>query len=305
MHSVSRRAFFGGRRGSKSAWETFCLQLERRVEGTLQRISNQQQSEQARLLPKTAADTHHARDLCAAHGVCMALDGVPDAHADLDQPVLWVDPIAHLNSFQRLSAESPQWFVQPGCLVGELEAAGLSAFAQVPANLSVAAWLADRHHHYWPTGQTQGSGVVHASLLMADGSAASLGPFGTGNTKPLNCAALRKLVPELFVLLASPFALSCLNRPEWLGRYRLDALRPADGAELNLAHLLLGSGGDLGWVEWLVIDERLLDLPLAGPNEFPLWTDDDSVALQASEMDATLKTYFDPEGVFPHPSQDL
>ena len=270
MHSVSRRAFFGGRRPTTSVWETFCLQLERKTGVSLHRISDEAQTQQARFIPNTTADLHHARALCAEYGVCMAIEGLAQSNTELDQPVLWVNPLAHLNAFQRLSPESTQWFVQPGCLVGELEAAGLSAFSQVPANLSVGAWLADRRHHDWPTGQTHGCGVVHASLLMADGSSASLGPFGTANTKPLNCASLRKLVPQLFMLVGSAPALLCLNSQRWLGRYRSDALQPAGGQELNLAHLLVGSGGDLGWVEWVVIDETRLSQRLPPLQQAPL-----------------------------------
>lgn len=304
MQSVSRRAFFGGRRLSTSPWESFCLQLERKTGAKLERISDEEQLEQARLLPKNAADIHHALALCSEHGVCMALDGVAHSNTEMGQPVLWVNPTLHLNSFQRLSPDSSHWFVQPGCLIGELEAAGISAFAQLPANLSVGAWLADRCHQRWATGQTHGSGLIHASLLMADGSAASLGPFGTTNTKPLNCASLTKLVPQLFTLLTSSPAVLCLGLKKWLGRYRLDALQPTAGFELNLAHLVLGSGGDLGWVEWVVLDEDSLTLPTTtGVHEVDLMDHTPELALHASEIDAALKMYFDPQGVFPHPGQ--
>src|SRR5690606_41435032 len=41
-------------------------------------------------------------------------------------------------------------------------------------------------------------------------------------------------------------------RFNWPARYRLDALLPASGREVNLSHLLLGHGGDLVWIEWLI-----------------------------------------------------
>ena len=305
MQSVSRRAFFGGHRPTVNAWERFCLQLERKTGTQLERLSNEAQAEQARFTPRTGADIHHARDLCATYQVCMALDGVPHATTDMDQPVLWVNPQPHLNSFERLSSGSNQWFVQPGCLVGELEAAGFSAFSSLPANLSVGAWLADRSCHTWATGQTHHSGVVHASLLMAEGSVASLGLFGVSNTKPLNCATLRKLVPQLFTLTASASAVLCLQTATWPGRYRLDALQPADNRELNLAHLILGSGGDLGWVEWVVIDETQLQIPPAVASPQFVLNVDSNLQLHASEVDAAIKQDFDPQGVFPHPGQAL
>src|SRR3546814_19171830 len=77
---------------------------------------------------------------------------------------------------ERLEAGSTKWFVQPGCLLGELEAAGFSQFADLPCHITVAAWLADRRLCDWDTGATGYSGLVHASVLLADGTLASLGP---------------------------------------------------------------------------------------------------------------------------------
>src|SRR5690606_37286712 len=119
-------------------------------------------------------------------------------------------------------------------------------------------WLADRTLCDWDTGLTGHSGVVYASVLLADGVLAGLGPFGEQNTKPLEGARLQKLVSSLFQVSASSEAQACYQERRWPARYRLDALRPGDGHTVNLAHLLLGHGGDLGWLEWLVLDEQLM-----------------------------------------------
>ena len=55
-------------------------------------------------------------------------------------------------------------------------------------------------------------------------------------------------MPALFQLSTGPDAAACRGGA-WAGRYRLDALRPQAPATVNLAHLLLGHGGTLAWVQ--------------------------------------------------------
>src|SRR5690625_6770066 len=45
----------------------------------------------------------------------------------------------------------------------------------------------------------------------------------------------------------------CQELPVWPAQYRLDAL--ADQGKVNLAYLVLGQGLELGWVEWVVLDQ--------------------------------------------------
>lgn len=327
MESEGRRAFLRGRRPPSSPWEQFCERLRAVVAGTLTRLDTGPDVQAARLLVQKPADVHHARRLCAESGVCMALDGVPMS-ASHPGPVLWLQPGRELASCRRLEPGSSLWFVQPGCLIGELEAAGLSRFSALPAHLTVAAWLADRALCNWYAGRTAGSGIVHASVLLGDGVSVTLGAFGADNRKALDSLRLQQLIPALFSLANSADAALCAERMSWPARYRLDALTPAPGNTLNLAHLLLGHGGDLGWVEWLVIDESLadpaagseplLELPgieslddLGGPGSG--WgfdggsapCDQVNVARAAQELDAAIKHRFDPQGVFPHPGQLL
>lgn len=325
MQSEGRRAFLRGRRPPTSPWDRFCERLRSAVAGELTLLDSTDDAEAARLLLKTPADAHHARRLCKEFGVCMALDGVP-ATAAHSGPVLWLRPGRELATCRKLEPSGTRWFVQPGCLLGELEAAGLSQFAAMPAHLTVAAWLADRSLCNWPAGQTSASGVVHASALLADGAVVSLGAFGVDNRKALDNLRLQTLIPALFRLASSPDAQQCGERSYWPARYRLDALTPAPGQTLNLAHLLLGHGGDLAWVEWIVIDEQLadpatgaqglLELPGAGAYAFddpdaavgmdaggtgPC--DEVNLARAAQEVDAAVKALFDPDDLLPHPGQ--
>lgn len=254
----------------------------------------------ARLVPGEMADVYRARTLCQELGVRLALDGVPHAARLEDEPVLWVEPGTAVSRFQRLSEGDTRWFVQPGCLIGDLEQAGLRQFTDLPCHLTVAAWLADREWCDWDAGRTADSGLVHALLLLNDGTQANLGAFGETNHKPLDSLRLQQMIPQLFDLNASASAWASGERAPWPGRYRLDALAPQGGASINLAHLLLGHGGDLGWVEWLVLDERA---PLCAPREYKDRFFQRQPDAQALALDRRIKQLFDPAAVFPDPGQ--
>ncbi len=329
MQSEGRRAFLRGRRPPSSPWDHFYSRLRSVVAGDLVMLETAGDRQAARLVLKQPTDVHHARRLCAEFGVCMALDGVPGT-ASQPGPVLWLRPGRELAACRRLEPGSSRWFIQPGCLLGELEAAGLSCFSDMPAHLTVAAWLADRSQCNWPMGRTAASGIVHASALLADGVSVSLGAFDTDNRKALDSLRLQQLIPALFSLASGDDGQTCSERSSWPARYRLDALLPASGNTLNLAHLLLGHGGDLAWMEWVVIDEALADpaagaaplLELPGVNSFECDADsrygaggsleggsgpceEVNLARAAQEIDAAVKALFDPDGVLPHPGQAL
>lgn len=308
MQSTSRRAFLTGRRLAQTPWQVFCQSMRRSVEGTFFEFDMPDGPGGGRLVPAQASDVHKARSLCERHGVVLALDDVPHASRLDDHPVLWVDPGRSLGRCEPLEPGSSQWFVQPGCLLGELEAAGFTQFSDMPCHITVAAWLADRSLCDWPAGETFRSGVLHAAVMLSDGQTVSIGPFGENNRKPLDGARLQQLIPALFRLAAGEDARACRTAWRWPGRYRLDALLPVEGQTVNLAHLLLGHGGDLGWVEWLVLDQNLAqpgrELPYAERYRSGRAVRD-GLAAQAGELDASVKSLFDPGQRFPHPGQDL
>lgn len=329
MQSQGRRAFLMGRRPPSTPWEEFCSRLRSAVAGELTELDTSEDRHAARLTLRHPLDVHHARRLCSEFEVCMALDGVPST-ASQPGPVLWLRHGRELAACRQMEPGGTRWFVQPGCLLGELEAVGLSAFADLPAHLTVAAWLADRTLCNWASGRTADSGLVHASALLADGTSVNLGAFDTDNRKALDNLRLQTLIPALFSLSSGPDSHVCAEWASWPARYRLDALQPAPGRTLNLSHLLLGHGGDLAWLEWVVIDAaladpaagaaRLLELPgselndLDGPMGFGAGGGDlggagpcdaVNVARAAQELDAAVKALFDPQGLFPHPGQTL
>jgi hypothetical protein len=307
MESLSRRAFLMGRRSAPSPWESFCRRVRRTVSGSLFDFGLENGVGSARLVPRNTEDVQHARALCVEYEVVLALDGVAHAAAQGNRPVLWVEPGIDMAMCQRMSEDSRQWYVQPGCLVGDLQTAGLPQFNDAPCHITVAAWLADRMLCDWPCGQTWRSGLSHASVMLADGTRANLGPFGKDNTKALDTLTLQRLVSGLFELSAQDRARVCGEQAAWPGRYRLDALLPEAGHTVNLSHLLLGHGGDLVWVEWLVFDE--LD---DGCGQAPAGSDvaarrraGGAALLAANELDSRIKALFDPSGIFPAAGQDL
>ncbi|MGE4124497.1 MAG: hypothetical protein AB7E59_04435 [Pusillimonas sp.] len=306
MVSTSRRAFFTGRRTAQTAWGQFSQSLQRVISGTFHDDGEYDGCGRGRLSAGGPADVRHALELCVLHGVVLQLDGLDYASFPVGQSVLRVDPRQGQAQCQALPDAPHLWFVQPGCLVGELQQAGVRQFDDFPGYLSVAACVADRTLMNWPTGQTWRSGLMLASVVLADGSTGVLGAFGPGNRKPLDSLTLQNLVPGLFRLAADVRARDCANAGYWPGRYRLDALMPATGRVINLSHLLLGHGGDLVWVDWMVFEsvpEPVTPPVLQGWGQQAGQPDD--LWYTAQGIDLQVKGLFDPGGVFPHPGQDL
>lgn len=300
MVSSSRRAFLSGRTIPQSPWAAFCHRLRRDIQGLFLELDSTPGLEQGRLHPGSSADVELARQLAAEYSVQLALGGVPMANPYHTGAVLYLAPDHRMSRCERLEPNSTLWFVQPGCLIGELEAQGFSGLHEVNPGLTVAAWLADRRYHMWPQGFTQLSGVEHAAILLADGTRANLGPFGANNKNPLNSLRLQQMIPALFQLQASS-----VPHPEhyWTARYRLDALQPDAAYGINLAHLLLGHGGDLAWVDWLVLDQQMQALAVPDDWQWPMPQDMNVAATQ--DQDEAVRQWFDPVGLFSYPGQEL
>src|SRR5699024_194712 len=213
---------------------------------------------------------------------------------------LWVSPGSGLGGYQRLQGHGSRWFVQPGCTLGTLVQAGLDAFTSLPPDKTIASWLADRTLSDFAPNNTWQSGIEHAKLLLGDGSSISLGPFGRDNTKPLEGRRVQELIPALFSLSGLEQMQSFANADFWPMKYRLDALLNNGSKHgMNLAQILPGHGGDLGWVEWLVINAEHLD-PDQGL-EFRYSTElleQSQWCELANGIDAKIKRLFDPDNVF-------
>jgi len=308
MESNSRRAFLTGRRAAQTPWEQFVRRLRRGVGGNFLDFGLYDGKGSGRLTPSHGGDVRLALALCREFGVVLALNGVEQADSLTGQSVLWVELDAAMAGVQPLPDQDGKWFVQPGTLLAELTDAGLTQFADQPGYMTIAAWIADRSLCAWAPGESFRSGLLNASVLMADGTAAIFGPFGTHNRLPLATLTQQKLVPQLFSLVSSELVAEFSHMPHWPARYRLDAMSPVKGHEVNLSHLFLGHGGDLGWIEWMVFEARpalrLVDWSKAYTSRPP---NDEAQAVweQASTLDRQAKLLFDPHRVFPDPGQDL
>ncbi|MBO9355011.1 hypothetical protein GG851_13525 [Bordetella petrii] len=280
----SRRAFLFGRRLPGTPWDTFRQRLGRAAQGQLHELEPGPCG-RARLVPARVEDVRHARALCAEYGVALLLDGRGDPAALAGRPVLQVDP----SSLAEL-VPGPQprlWLAGPGCPVAALAEVGLGQFGDAPPGTTLAAWLADAHA--WPSGATAASGVLGLDVLLSDGTAETLGPFGQSDQRPLRSATVQRLVPALFQVSTSPDAAACRQRPDWPCRFRLDALLPEPSADVNLAHLLLGHGGALAWIEGALLGPGMA--PPSAPASAPLPAE---LAAPARRIEVRVKDAFDP-----------
>ncbi len=109
--------------------------------------------------------------------------------------------------------------------------------------------------------------------------------------QPLRSATVQRLVPSLFQLASGGDAFATRDGERWLGRYRLDALKPEAPATVNLGQLLLGHGGTLAWVSGVTLADAPPAPQLPPPAEPP--------GLATTRLDSRVKALFDPDGRFP------
>ena len=289
MQNPSRRAFLRGKTPEISQWDQFLLQLQRKTQIAMQRANAA--TEQVQCTPSMAADVHHIRQLCQTFGVQLRVGRLEAATEALAQPELWLDMSA-LNQLMPIDPEKNQWFIQPGVQVAQLKEAGFNIPSSVNEHLWVTEWLGQKAYQNYTLAQVEHSGIVHASMLMSDGTTSSLGPFGAQNTKPLNTPLLRQLVPQLYELAQSELVQQLMQSSLWPAQYRLDLFTPQNHT-INLAHLLLGSANHLGLMEWVVMDKRSWRATDDVLQPLP-----QDLSLLVSEVDAAVKALFDPESLF-------
>jgi FAD/FMN-containing dehydrogenase len=270
----SRRAFLLGRRPARSPWSAFMERLSLLCQGSVRDSGEAGEGGPRGLLtPARDADVAHARTLCAEYHVTLALAGAEGPFETVHGPLLTVDPSA-MAGLVRLSGETGRWRAQPGTPLAMLAQAGLRQFAGLPGGLTLAAWLAAKAH--WPAGRCADSGVVALDVMLADGIEETLGPFGESDVQPLRSATVQRLVPALFQLASGGDAF---------------ALKPEAPATVNLAHLLLGHGGTLAWVQSVTLAD-------AGPAPHAPACLNEPPGLATTRLDSRVKALFDPDGRF-------
>lgn len=306
----ARRAFLFGRQRPRTTWEAFIHGLERKVEGRVRHHAKRPGA--ATLVPAHRDDARLARALCVEFGVRMSLAGADTNPQEetvggaVTGPVLEIDP-RRLNG---LSTDPGGGILaEPGCRLADLAAAGLPQFRDAEPDCTLAAWLAVATG--WRPGCTSDSGVAAVDVLLSDGTTESLGPFGASDSRPLRSATIQRLIPFLFQLADSADARACRRAEVWPCRYRLDALRPAAHAEVNLAHLLLGHHGELAWIESVLLaplEDFASDSGQRAPCEaaraWPPGEEADTRAM-AQRLERQIKRVFDPLDLYRRKNCDV
>jgi len=295
---TSRRAFLLGRRTPPSEWGNFCARLSRSCTGSL-RWEDRPERQEAWLVPAREADVLHAHALCRAYRVQMALDGFASSLESLSSeksPRLWIEPGSAWAAAAATDSTGLLWRAEAGCKLNVLQAAGVQVLQGEDPDQTVAQWLASDRSAQWSTGQGACSGIAQVQVMLADGTIAVLGPFGASATEPLRSLTVQKMIPKLFELAGSDVAQLCAQTVKWPVSFRLDALMPALGTEVNLSWLFAGHGARLGWVQvvWFKRDREMETAHVAAATILPVVS-----AQQCAALTQQLKASFDPTGIFP------
>ena len=289
--SPSRRNFLFGRApANDDQWLLFLSRLRRACLGAVSPLG----AEQAKLVPGRFDDVLQARELCSTFGVCMALDGVALPELDRARRVLWVQAGSAWGSLMPLG-DTGHWRVEAGCPVAGMHAAGLLGQPQNGAPENLAQWLAT-------VGREQPKldhlGLVSVEWLFADGTIEVLGAFGQADSQPLRSLKAQKTIPKLFELSAEPIVQQSLENERWPGMFRIDAL--VRTPTVNLANVVVGSGGALGWLVAATFDQNAVMTGLIGQTA-QIRIADPNEALSWRALNQQVKGVMDPENLFMSP----
>lgn len=281
----SRRSFLFGRQATADdRWSKFLAALRRACRAPVKLVANRQ----AYLNPLSLDDVIQARQLCQAHQVVLALDGLSLPAEDEARDVLWVQAGSAWGSVIPLG-DTGLWRVDAGCPLAVAQAAGLLA-NDWPAELSnLALWFARATRGQPCAASGLADHVVSVDWMLPDGTIEVFGAFGTNDSQPLGSLSAQKRIPRLFELAMTPELQAVYLSGQWPLRFHLDALMDPDA--LNLAHCFAGHGGALGWL--VAVTFRRRDTPLGAVQAAVTWS-----SPEALQMDRSIKGIMDPDGVF-------
>jgi len=309
--SSSRRSFLFGRSLKvDDPWLRFLQRLRRTCEGKVGLLARDGVA-RARLEPARLEDVLHALSLCREYGVCMALEGVPIPDADMQRPMLEVEAGRAWGSLTPLS--EGLWRVQAGCPIEVMRAAGLALAPVTRSVRNAAQWIAMLEADS-RVGGLERYGVEAVECLFPDGSIEVLGLFGVHDSQPLQSMAAQRCVPALFELTMRPLIEQLLlqvqsgSEPTWPLVFRLDALMNLPGSSVNLAHLMLGHHGCLGWVVAMHLradrpgHDMVSQSSPSGESNFSAQDltvlDRHQSGQQCRDFEQEIRRVIDPEGVF-------
>jgi FAD/FMN-containing dehydrogenase/Fe-S oxidoreductase len=208
------------------------------------------------VIPRTIEEADRAIAIARAEGVSvLARGGGTSQCGQTVNRALVIDCSKHLNRILELDVEGRRCVVEPGIVLDDLNRALKPHGLWFPVDISTASRATiggmtgnnscgARSLRYGNTREN----VLSIDALLADGETARFGPV-TADLADLPASSLRAIAGDLLKLGAREAGEIAARFPKVqrrVGGYNLDALVPGNN-NLNLAHILIGSEGTLGF----------------------------------------------------------
>ena len=207
------------------------------------------------VVPRTMAEAERALAVARAEGVAVTPRGGGTSQCGQTiNETLVIDGSKHLNRLLDLDVAGRRCVVEPGIVLDELNRALRPHGLWFPVDISTASRATiggmagnnscgGRSLRYGNTREN----ILSIDAILADGSSAHFGPVSADLSDAP--ASLRPLAADLLALGAREADEVRARFPRVqrrVGGYNLDALLPGNN-DLNLAHILIGSEGTLGF----------------------------------------------------------
>lgn len=222
------------------------------------------------IVPKTVDDVTAALALARDEGVSVtARGGGTSQCGQTINETLIVDTSKHLNRILELDVEGRRAVVEPGVVLDELNRALKPYGLWYPVDISTSsrATIGGMTSNNSCGGRslrygTMRDNVLSLDAILADGRSLHFGPVArdlSGLNEARADAGLFRDLLRIGETEADEIANRFPDVPRRVGGYNIDALVP-NGAENNLAHLMVGSEGTLGF--FTTIELKLSPLPV-------------------------------------------
>src|SRR5215813_7008938 len=209
------------------------------------------------VMPRTVADAGRAMTLAREEGVSvLARGGGTSQSGQTVNHSLVVDCSKYLNRILDLDVAGKRCVVEPGIVLDDLNRQLKPHGLWFPVDISTAsrATIGGMAGNNSCGARSLRYGVTRDNVLsidavLADGSAAHFGPVGAGLHELPAGSPLRRLAEDLLAIgvrESDEIAVRFPKVQRRVGGYNLDALAP-NAPVHNLAHILVGSEGTLGF----------------------------------------------------------
>src|SRR2546421_4704475 len=209
------------------------------------------------VLPRTMAEAERALAVARAEGVSVtARGGGTSQSGQTVNSTLIIDCSKYLDKLIEVDAAERRCMVEPGIVLDELNRRLKPTGLWFPVDISTASRATiggmvgnnscgARSLRYGNTREN----VISVDAVLADGATAHFGPAAPDLSDIPAASPLRPLARDLLALCAREANEITVRFPKVqrrVGGYNLDALTPGRN-DLNLAHILVGSEGTLGF----------------------------------------------------------